>query len=335
MRTALALAIALLAAIPAQAASQGASAMRYVMGTLWTVEAEGPGAEEAVEAAFAEIRRLDESLSTYKPQSELSRVNRDGGRDWVPVSDETRMLVTKALALARETDGAFDPTVGPLVELWGFKHQDYKVPEAAEIAAARARVGYHLVRVREKPAAVRFDKPGMALDLGATAKGYAVDRAIAGLKAAGLSAGRVDAGGNQGVFGPPGRVWRFGVKHPREEGEVVGTVAHTGGIATAGDAERGFWQGGVRFGHILDPRTGRPAGGMLSVTVVAPTAEEADALDTPLYVMGVRGGMAWLQGRPGVAALFVEAGDQPGTYRLTATPGWTWDPDGGRPTIRQ
>lgn len=318
---------ATLVALAAAPAAERLEAMRYAMGTLWTIEAEGPAPAPAVEAAFAEVRRLDASLSTYKPDSELSRVNREAGRRWVAVSAETAELVRRALALAEETDGVFDPTVAPLVELWGFKHLDYRVPTNAAIAEARTRVGHWGVAVDPKRPAVRFDRPGMALDLGATAKGYAVDRALAGLRAAGMATGRVDGGGNQGVFGPPGQTWRFGVKHPRDPGAVLGTVGLSGGgVATAGDAERGFWVGGVRHGHILDPRTGRPATGMLSVTVVAPTAEEADALDTPLYVLGVEHGKRLLARHPGCEALFVEAGDRPGTFRLTATAGLDWRP---------
>ncbi|MFN3428694.1 MAG: FAD:protein FMN transferase, partial [Candidatus Sericytochromatia bacterium] len=264
----------------------------------------------------------------YTPDCELSRVTRVAGRGWVGGWAETAAIVERALALAAETDGVFDPTVAPLVELWGFKHLDYRVPTEAEIAGARARVGHRGVSVAPARSAIRFDRPGMALDLGATAKGYAVDRALAGLRAAGMARGRVDGGGNQGVFGPPGQTWRFGVKHPRDPGAVLGTVGLSGGgVATAGDAERGFWVGEVRHGHILDPRTGRPATGMLSVTVVAPSAEEADALDTPLYVLGVERGKQLLARHPGCEALFVEAGDRPGTYRLTATPGLDWRPE--------
>lgn len=325
MKGLLALALSALAAAPA---GPTVEQMRYAMGTLWTVEAEGPKPEPAVASAFATVRRLDASLSTYKADSELSRLNRKGAHGWVTLSPETTALVSRALALADETQGAFDPTVGPLVQLWGFKHLDFRVPDEASIAQTLRLVDHRGVSVDPARSAVRFDRAGMELDLGATAKGYAVDRALADLREAGMAAGRVDGGGNQAVFGPPGRTWRFGVKHPRREGAVLGTVGlQGGGVATAGDAERGFWVDGVRHGHILDPRTGRPASGMLSVTVVARTAEEADALDTPLYVLGPARGAKLLARHPGAEALFVEAGPTPGTYRLTATPGLDWRPE--------
>lgn len=320
--------VALLALVSAVPASEATTQVRYVMGTLYTVEAEGPQAKDAVEAAFAELHRLDASLSTYKADSELSQVNRQAGHGWTPVSAETAGLVSKALSLAEETGGAFDPTVGPLVSLWGFKHLDYHVPTDAAIHDAMQHVGWRYLAVDRVHPAVSLAKPGMAIDLGATAKGYAVDRAIALLKSRGMTRARVDAGGNQGVWGKPTDHWTFGVKHPRQEGDVLGMIRLSGGgIATAGDAERGFWKDGVRYGHILNPATGRPATGMLSVTVVAPTAEEADALDTPLYVLGVEKGRKLLERHPGCEALFVEAGDHPGTYHLTATPGLRFTPD--------
>lgn len=319
--------VSTLGAFPAAAASW-ASQARFIMGTLWTIEARGTAIDEAIEGAFAEIRRLDELLSTYKPESELSRVNREAGRTWVPVSPETAGLLRRALGYSRESGGAFDPTVGALVRLWGFKHLDYRKPADLEIEAVKEKVGYRHVRVDDR-LGVRFGRPGLEIDLGAIAKGYAVDRAITHLKRSGAAAARVDAGGNQGVYGesPAGKAWLFGVKHPREDGEVLGVVPlATGAVSTSGDAERGFWEGGVRYGHILDPQSGRPAQGMLSVTVVAPTAEQADALSTALYVLGSERGRVLLSRYRGCDALFVRAGTAPGEFELTRTEGLPWTP---------
>lgn len=302
--------------------------MRPLMGTLWTIEAEGAGAPAAVEAAFQEVHRLDRLLSTYKADSELSRVNRGAGKGWTPVTAETAGLVARALALAEASGGAFDPTVGPLVAAWGFKHLDYRTPSPEALASARQRVGYrHMAIDRVRPA-IGLARPGMELDLGAIAKGYAVDRSLAILEKRGMKRVRVDAGGNQGVWALDRTQWTFGVKHPRDEEAILGTIVLAGGaVSTSGDAERGFWQDGVRFGHILDPRSGRPAVGMLSVTVTARTAEEADALSTALYVLGIEQGRALLAKHPGAEALFVEAGAEPGAFRFTATPGLDWRPE--------
>lgn len=318
-RLALAVCIALACAAPA-VASDRVERMRHVMGTLWTIEAEGDRAGEAVETAFAEIRRLDALLSTYRPDSELSRLNRTAAAAPVALSDETASLIRRALAYAAASDGAFDPTVGPLVKAWGFKHLDYKRPSEAQLAAARARVGYRHVRFDRGRLA--FARPGMELDLGAIAKGYAVDRALSLLGARGMRRARVDAGGNQAVLGAG--PWRFGVRHPRREGELLGVVTlAAGGLSTSGDAERGFWLDGRRYGHVLDARTGWPASAM-SVTVTAPTAEAADALSTALAVLGPAKGRALLARYPGCEALFVLP-DGKG-HRLEHTPGLSWTP---------
>ena len=316
-------ALTLALALPAMATPlERVEQVRYHMGTLWTVETQGPGATVAMEAAFAEIGRLDRLLSTYRDDSELSRLNRDGSRGWVPVSAETRNLVSRALRYASASDGAFDPTVGPLVQLWGFKHMDYRFPSDAAIAKAKERVGFRHVEV-DPARGIRFRKPGIEVELGAIAKGYAVDRAVALLKGRGMTMARVDAGGNQGVLGQPpeGDRWVFGIRHPRRDGDVLGwTTLQAGGISTSGDAERGFWKDGVRYGHVIDARTGKPSQGVLSVTVVAPDAETADALSTTLYVLGPDRGRALLTRMPGTEALWVMAGEG----AAIASPGFPW-----------
>ncbi|HEY9900788.1 MAG TPA: FAD:protein FMN transferase [Pantanalinema sp.] len=313
--------------LPAAAQEDGfRTQVRYAMGTLWTIEARGPGVDEAMERAFTEVKRLDGCLSTYRPESELSRVNRGAARGWVGVSAETLALLRRSLSYAEQSGGAFDPTVAPLVRAWGFKYLDYRMPDEAAIARARAKVGYRGVRLDPRRG-VRFERPGMELDLGAIAKGYAVDRALAVLRANGAIAARVDAGGNQGVWGPPevGEAWSFGIKHPREEGEVLGVVPlKAGGVSTSGDAERGFWKDGVRYGHVVDPATGRPVQGRLSVTVVAPTAEEADALSTTLYVLGPERGRAYLANHPGAAALYVLPRSQQGAFAIEKDARFPW-----------
>lgn len=320
-------AAAVVAAAP-RGGSEENRQVRYHMGTLWTVEARGQEPAAAVEAAFAEIGRLDRLLSTYRADSELSQVNRGAAQSWVQVSEETRSLVARALEVARKSEGAFDPTVGPLVKLWGFKHLDYRFPSEPELRDARRRVGYQGVQV-EAARGIRFERAGMELDLGAIAKGYAIDRAISVLRDRGMTSIRVDAGGNQGVWGPPlqGERWVFGVRHPRLDGALLGATAGAGGsVSTSGDAERGFWKDGVRYGHVIDPRTGRPVQGVLSVTVWARDAETADALSTALYVMGAERGMRHLAAYPGAEALWVTAGQEPGDYAIQRSAGFPWKP---------
>ena len=306
-----------------------ATQMRPVMGTLWTIEVHAPDADHLLDAAFAEVRRLDGLLSTYRADSEWSRVNLEAGKHWTAVSDESRALLERAFRVSRASGGAFDPTVGALVSVWGFKHGDHRIPDEATLAAARTRVGWQAVEL-DPGKGIRFTKPGLQLDPGAFAKGYAVDRALEVLRRMGADAARVDAGGNQGVIGrsPTGGPWPFGVRHPRQEGEILGVVPlESGGISTSGDYERGFWRDGVRYGHIVDPRSGRPVRDVLAVTVVAPDAETADALSTALFVLGFEQGERMLEGFPGCHALFVKAGQGPGTFTWTASRGFRWMSD--------
>ncbi|MBM3259072.1 MAG: FAD:protein FMN transferase [Candidatus Sericytochromatia bacterium] len=294
------------------------------MGTLWTVEVRAEHPSQALDKAFAEIRRLDGTLSTYKADSEMSALNRDAGGPGVLLSAETRELVGRAVAHARNSGGAFDPTVGALMRAWGFRTQDYRVPDEATLQAARSRVGFRHLHL-EASGRIRIDKAGVELDLGAIGKGFAVDRALSILRQAGATAGRVDAGGNQGVFGPPpiGTVWQFGIRHPRREAALLGVLAlASGSISTSGDAERGFWRDGVRYGHVVDPRTGQPVRDCLSVTVTGPSAEVADALSTTLYVLGPDHGIPYLAGLPGYAACWVLPGPDADHWRIRSSPGF-------------
>ena len=301
-----ALLLALLAA-PAAAHPPAPPAVqvRYVMGTLWTVEAAGVAGPAAIDAAFAAIRRVDLLMSTYKPASELSRLNREGHARWVPLSAETFGVLSRARAWARATGGAFDPTAAPLVRAWGFDGPSPALPTPAAQAAARAKVGWAGLALDARRGA-RFARPGMACDLGAIAKGTAVDLALAAMRRAGATRARVDAGGQQGFWGPAGSTWRVAIAHPRAAGATLPPLTvGPGSVATSGDAERGFWLDGTRYGHVIDPRTGWPARAAWSVTVVAPTGEAADALSTALYVMGPEAARGFLRRYPGVRAVFV------------------------------
>ncbi len=315
---------------------ESSTQVRYHMGTLWTVQARGPDAFTAVESAFAEIGRIDRLLSTYRPDSELSRINREAGKAWVIASPETRGIIERALGYARMSGGAFDPTVGPLVKLWGFKHLDYRFPTETAILQAKAKVGHAQVETDEAKG-IRYRRAGIEIDLGAIAKGYAVDRALDKLRERGATMARVDAGGNQRVWGASaaGKNWVFGIKHPRNAGDVLGwTEIEAGGISTSGDSERGFWKDGIRYGHLIDPRAGRPAQGVLSVTVVARDAETADAWSTLLYVLGPEAGMKLLGQHAGVEALWVLAGSASEPYITLGSKGFRWKPAAGHGRVK-
>ena len=263
--------------------------------------------ERVKEALFDEMKRLEQLLSYRDSESEVAAINRAAGKKPVAVSPETAAVIREALAYAEISGGAFDPTIAPLLEAWGFQEGDYRVPGPEELQEAAGMVDYRLVEAGEK--AVRLARPGMALDLGGIAKGYIVDRGLDLLERRGVSHALINAGGDVGILGPKadGSPWRVGVKHPRN-GTLLAVIPwdKRGAIVTSGDYERFFEKDGSRYHHILDPQTGEPAPALTSVTVVAPTAVQADALSTAVFVLGPERGLALVEELPGVEALLVD-----------------------------
>lgn len=287
-----------------------------VMGTLFRVSARGPDSatvRRGIEAAHAIVARVDSLMSTYRADSEVSRINgRAGTGRWTEVSEPTLRVLQASLQWARRSEGAFDPTVGPLMEGWGFRGGEPGSPSAPALDSLRGLVDYRTVEVDPEGRRARLRIPGAALDFGGVAKGYALDRAVGALREAGVESGMADLGGNVAVFGPPTRgsgFWLLGIRHPRRNRELVGTVETGGGaVSTSGDYEQMFEVDGVRYSHIMDPRTGRPARGTVSVTVAARDGVTADVLSTLLFVLGPEEGRAFLERHApdgGVTALWI------------------------------
>lgn len=282
--------------------------VHWLMGTFWEIETPGVPASDAMAGAFAEIRRLDALLSHYQPNSAISRLNRAGHLAHAP---EVAGLLARATAYAQASGGAFDVTVAPLVDLWGFKQRQPHVPSEAERRQTLRQVGWRRVHVAGD--GVRLDA-GTRVELGAIGKGYALDQAMAVLAAAGIRRARIDAGGQHLVRG----TWTIGIQHPRQDA-VLGTVRLTdASIATSGDMDRYFVYAGKRYNHLIDPRTGMPTTDWPSVTVVARNGEQADALATLAAVLGPRQATPLLTAH-GAAALWV---GHDGT--LTRTADFTW-----------
>lgn len=262
---------------------------REAMGTtvlVRAVAAEETTARAAGEAAWEAIAQVERLASTYDPNSELSRLNAsaEGG----PVSGELYEILALAYAAAAATEGYFDPTVGPLVAAYGVKGGTPRWPDDDELAAIRERVGYEGLLLDEADRTARFAPPGRVVDLGGIAKGWAVDRAVAAMKAAGAEAGLVEAGGEVSCFGGGprgGERWRLGIQHPDGEGLYGSFELEAGASATSGGYEQRFEAEGRTFSHLFDPHTGRPVEGPAGVTVVAATCAEADAWATALAVM--------------------------------------------------
>jgi len=291
------------------------------MGTFIRVSARAPdsaSARTALEVAHDQAVLVDSLMSTYRPSSEISTVNRRAGSGrWTPVSQETLEVVDASLEWARLSDGAFDPTVGPLMRAWGFRGGEPRPPSDAVLDSVRTLVGWRGVEVDRENRRIRLRKKGAALDLGAVAKGYALDRAEAAMRKAGARAGMVDLGGNVAVFGPSPRgdgPWVLGIRHPRRKGQLMGTMTtDSGSVSTSGDYEQFFEAGGVRYTHIMDPRTGRPVRGVVSATVSAARGMTSDILSTLLFVLGPDEGRRFLsEQRPPVHASVVWVKD-PGT----------------------
>jgi len=286
---------------------------RVIMGTYVTITVNREGltddkAREAVAAAYAEVERVDRLMSTYKPESDLSKVNKEAGIRPVKVDPEVVDCVARALGIAMATDGSFDPTVGPLVRLWGVGSDHAKVPAEYEIRASLARVDYRKVVV-DKPASTVFIKDkAMGLDLGGIAKGYASDLAVAALKRRGVKGAIVACAGDIRLFGvrEGGAPWRVGVQHPRDKAALLTELDLTdGAVSTSGDYERFFIKDGVVYHHIMDPRTGGPARGLVSVTILAREAWLADSLATGLFVLGPERALAYARAHPEIEVLMV------------------------------
>jgi thiamine biosynthesis lipoprotein len=285
------------------------------MGTSYSVKIVDPPAQLRVDALQSlvetELGGLVDRFSTYEPASELARFNASRDTDWVDASDDLVEVLTEARAISELSGGAFDVTVGPLVDLWGFGPEDRgdRVPTDAEVDALRAHVGYANLDMRETPAAIRKHDPDVHVDLSAIAKGYAVDRLATLLESRGIDNYLVEIGGELRGRGrnPAGEHWRIGIEQPvAGERSVHAIIAIDDiGVATSGDYRNYFEDHGQRYSHTIDPRTGRPViHGLASVTVISPRTLRADALATALMVLGPEAGYA-LADREGLAALFI------------------------------
>jgi len=291
------------------------------MGTSYSIVVaappEGLSRERLAADIDAELRAVNRQMSTYRADSELSRFNRQTGADWFPVSAELVALVAEARRIGELSGGAFDVTVGPLVNLWGFGPGQHagrdKPPAQAEIDAALARSGAASLSLQRAPPALAKSQPELYVDLSAIAKGHGVDRVAALLEEVGILDYLVEIGGELRSRGqsPRGDAWRLAVEKPTRGERAVQQVIAVGdaAVATSGDYRNYFERDGVRYSHTIDPRDGRPIRHALaSVTVVQPRAARADALATALLVMGPRDGLALAQ-RLQLPAYFVIKGE--------------------------
>ncbi|ALC18260.1 thiamine biosynthesis lipoprotein ApbE [Desulfuromonas soudanensis] len=284
------------------------SRSRIIMGTVVEITVLGKTAGEAsaaIDEAFAVMARIEALMTPHDPASDVARLS--GALSALEVSAETAEVVALGERVAAASDGAFDMALGRLKELWGVEGEAPRVPTSAEIDAALEGTGVGDL-IRDGQTIVKRS-PDLAVDLGGIAKGYAVDRAAAVLRRAGVKSAAINAGGDIRLLGDRnGRPWRIGIQHPREDGRLLATLSlGPTAVVTSGDYERYFEVGGVRYHHLFDPATGYPSRRCQSVTVVAESAALADALATAAFVLGPEGGLRLLEKFPGAEVILVAA----------------------------
>lgn len=282
---------------------------RELMGTRVSVELwseDEAASRQLIDSVFAEVQRLDRMMNPWNPDSELSRINREAAVKPVTTTAEIIEVIERALYYSHLSEGAFDISFASVGQ-----HYDYRKetsPGQVLLARELGNIDFRAIRLDPALRSIAFDKPGLQIDLGGIAKGYAVDRGIAILQRAGVRAAVVSAGGDSRILGDMGdRPRVVGIRHPRKEGEyaVMMPLADTA-ISTSGDYERFFIADGVRFHHILDPGTGRSASAVQSASILAPLAIDSDALATATFVLGIKRGLALINSLSGVDAILID-----------------------------
>jgi FAD:protein FMN transferase len=289
--------------------SQRVSRSQLLMGTLVDIVVVAPPvvAEPAIDAAFAEMHRIENLMSPQVEQSDVWRLSHQPGP--VTVSAETAEVLRLGQIVASQSGGAFDLTLGRLKQLWGVETATPRVPSDEEIRTALQGIGPDALRLEGQTVTKR--RPDLQVDLGGIAKGYAIDRAVAVLRQAGVRHASVNAGGDLRLIGDRGdRPWRIGIQHPRQSGELLATLELEDiAVVTSGDYERFFERDGVRYHHLFNPQTGWPARVCQSVTVITGEAMQADALATAVFVLGPERGMEFLRQNRAEGILVTASGE--------------------------
>ncbi len=277
--------------------NQEASEQIFAMDTVMTIDAVGKDAQEAVDRAVSEINRLDTLLAAQNEKSEIYALNASGD---AVLSEETKKLIERSLEISESTNGAFDITIYPLMQAWGFTDQNFRVPEESEIKELLSYVGYQKVKVNDASGEVCLAK-GSEIDLGGIAKGYTSSYLAELFASYDLQYAKVSLGGNVQIYGSKsdGENWRIAIRDPSDpdsESKFLGIVdIKDGAVITSGGYERYFEEDGITYHHILDPKTGYPSdSGLTSVTIVSSDGTLADGLSTALFVMGLdQAGSYW------------------------------------------
>ncbi|WP_319480057.1 FAD:protein FMN transferase [uncultured Draconibacterium sp.] len=269
-------------------------------------EQEGNG---YIDLAVAEIQRIEKLISSWDANSETSAINKNAGIKAVKVSPELFALIERAIRISDLTDGAFDISYASMDRIWHFDGSMTKMPSEETIAASVAKVGYQNIVLNKAASTVFLKKAGMKIGFGAIGKGYAADKAKALLMSKGVSAGIINASGDMNTWGkqPDGSYWKVAITNPMNKDKAFALLPiKNGAVVTSGDYEKFVKFNGIRYTHIIDPRTGYPAHGIISATVFAPKAELADALATSVFVMGIDVGLDRINQLPQIECIIVD-----------------------------
>jgi len=280
-----------------------------IMGTAIRVELwheERAYGEEAMGAVMEEMHRIDRAMSPFKEESELSQLNRDAAQHSVPVSAEMFELIERSIEFSELSHGAFDITFASVGSL--FDYRNGTRPSDDGIAAALPAVDYRHIRLDRRGRTIRFARDGVRIDLGGIAKGHAVDNCVSLLRSRGVAHALVMAGGDSRVLGDKrGRPWVIGIQDPRRKDEMVARIPLVdAAISTSGDYERYFEAGGVRYHHILDPKTGTSPSGVRSVTIIGPDATTTEGVSKSVFVKGAEQGVRFVESLPGIDAVIID-----------------------------
>lgn len=320
---------------------------KFLMDTLIQItiySADEQRGKEALDKAFAEFARINDLTDRF-PQSgsdaaaasDVVRINENAGIKPVQVSADTLDIVQRSLYYAQLSGGAFDITIGPIMDLWGFGQNVQQVPSDEQIQKTLNLVDYRKIVVDPDAGTVYLPDPGMSLDFGGVAKGYATEQAARVLRESGIKHAIINAGGNVYAIGtrPDGSLWRVGVRDPRNANGIIAILfVKDTAVVTSGDNERYFETGGVRYSHLINPATGKQARELMQTTVVTESSTDADIINKPLFVLGRRDGMSFAGRLPGVGAIFVGA-DKQVTFTDNLTGQLEFTGDGGYQIINQ
>ncbi|MBP1744348.1 MAG: putative thiamine biosynthesis protein [Firmicutes bacterium] len=284
---------------------------QFLLGTVCSIKIYDHQSQEVLTKAFDRVREIEDKMSANKEGTEVDAIDKEAGKGYVKVSDDTFYVIEKGLEYSEKSGGVFDISIGPLVKLWGIGTDAARVPSMEEIDSRKSLVNYRDVLLNKEEKSVMLKQEGMALDLGGIAKGYAADEVSRILRESGVEHAIINLGGNVIAINSNvgGKAWNIGIQNPFEtRGEIVGSISVTDKtVVTSGIYERYLEVDGVKYHHILNPFTGYPMdSGLASVTVVTGSSIDADAMTKNLFYSGVEKGLEYLEeNNPEVEAIFI------------------------------